>query len=73
MPDDRMASDHKDDAVEGLRRSLDRPTSSDELEQLINRAIMQDIDAIMQRVTIGIAAEQKAMAELLERVKRKPA
>ncbi len=48
-------------------------SSSDDFERMVTRAILQDIDAIMERVEIGLAAERKAMDAMPARMNLQPA
>jgi len=63
MPDDRAAT-----AAEGVDLTTGPLSSSDEFDRMVTRAILQDIDAIMERVDVKLAFEKKAMAELLARL-----
>jgi hypothetical protein len=67
MPDDRAAT-----GAEGVELTAGSLSSSDEFERMVTRAILQDIDAIMERVDIGLAAERKAMDAMLARMNLKP-
>jgi hypothetical protein len=47
---------------QGARRWPEQMTDAEE------QALLQDIDLILARIDVGIAAQKKAMAELLERL-----
>lgn len=57
---------------EATKKSDAARKKSADAKRAARRALERDIDALLARLEVGIAAEQKAMAELLERI-NKPA
>jgi len=57
---------------EATKKSDAARKKSADAKRAARRALERDIDALLDRLEVGIAAQQKAMAELLEKI-NKPA